>query len=98
MGSGSVTWTVCSDGNRPDLGPLLEATPLTFEDFKIPDATNLPPGFFDKMFPSVIGMGARLDRCPSDPRATFHGTGTTRKITFDDSTNRDPDWIVKRCF
>ena len=70
MGSGSVTWTVHSDGDRPRLGPLPEATPLTFEDPKIPDATDLLPGFFDEMFPSVTGMGARLDRLDrhlSDP-------------------------------
>jgi len=96
--SGSVTWTVHADVDRPDLGELPLAAPLAFEGFNIPDATDLLPGFFSHMFPTVEGMGARLDRYLSDHRAPQHATATQRNIKFHHPTHPDPDWLVKLCF
>lgn len=53
--------------------------------------------FFKRFFPSVVGIGARMDKFYSDHGANGYLTVKARNIKFHDPDAQDPDCKIKQC-
>ena len=54
--------------------------------------------FFTEFFPCIVGHAQMMDEYLADPRASYHTTTVNNKIKFHDTSDEDPDWIVKQCY
>ena len=95
----TVEWQILKDGEHHSDSFLSKVNhTLTYKkdiDFL---KTPLIDTFFQDIFPDVTGHALLLDEYYSDVRAPYFETVKNDNIKFLDTSNKDPDWIVKQCY